>query len=505
MHKYLLFFALPLMFLKVRQALWFLLAFVIFYPLEIVSTHILGDYMNISSWGMILSTNQNETYEMIREFSFIAVVSLLVVIIYILLVKFLPFSSKAPLAVRVSLLLISFFYIIRWEIIYFQEFSSANLPYVFLENTWKQYKDLPPVNIYDKLVKTLELNQRVEFIQRDIKNFTYSGKKKQKLSEKEIYVFVIGESSRYSNWGINGYYRNTSPLLASVPNLISFSNCYSNAFFTNMSVPLLMTGSDGDQFDSALTRKTFVTAFKEAGFQTTWISNQEVLAEEYSAILYDIDKFYDLPGMGKYNYDERIFPYLDKVLADTIAEKKFIVINIMGSHQAYDYRYPESFSFYKSSNSDKQSKDGLRQHVINSYDNTIRYTDYILSEIISKVERKNAVSSVVYCSDHGKALYDSDKKVFGSNPENPSPFLVHVPLFIWQSTLYRKIYPEKVSATIKNKDHKTSNHFLMYSILDMADISHAYEDTCKSFIRSSFKEADYRKVGTLEGKVFKYN
>lgn len=62
-----------------------------------------------------------------------------------------------------------------------------------------------------------------------------------------------------------------------------------------------------------------------------------------------------------------------------------MVLHTYGSHFNYQERYPRNFAFFKP-DSKSEAKPENRRDLLNAYDNTIRYTDYILHGIIERLQ-----------------------------------------------------------------------------------------------------------------------
>ena len=121
-------------------------------------------------------------------------------------------------------------------------------------------------------------------------------------------------------------------------------------------------------------------------------------------------KYWTKPG----SYDEAIFPFIDNILKDT-TKKRLIFIHLMGSHAAAGMRYPNTFSKFHS------EVVGFK----NEYNNSIAYTDFILDNIIKKMEGSSSI--VLYLSDHGQTIED------GAYRHSLTKKGVDVPFFIWYS------------------------------------------------------------------------
>ena len=120
-------------------------------------------------------------------------------------------------------------------------------------------------------------------------------------------------------------------------------------------------------------------------------------------------KYWAIPG----SYDEAIFPFIDNILKDN-TEKRLIFIHLMGSHAAAGMRYPSTYDKF-------HSEEGFK----NEYNNSIAYTDYVLDNIIRKMEGGNSV--VLYLSDHGQSIED------GAYRHSTTKKGFDVPFFIWYS------------------------------------------------------------------------
>ena len=84
-----------------------------------------------------------------------------------------------------------------------------------------------------------------------------------------------------------------------------------------------------------------------------------------------------------------------------------VVLHTMGSHgPAYYKRYPDSFEVFSPVCQTNQLNECSDQEINNAYDNTIVYTDYLLSKLIALLKHNTEVdeSAMFYVSDHGESL-----------------------------------------------------------------------------------------------------
>ena len=103
------------------------------------------------------------------------------------------------------------------------------------------------------------------------------------------------------------------------------------------------------------------------------------------------------------SYDAVVLPELEKVLGNAV-ERKAVFIHLMGSHLTYALRYPPEFGVFSSTDDipTKPWRPESAKRYVNTYDNSILYTDLIVSGIINAVKRKGGNAFVVYFSIMGR-------------------------------------------------------------------------------------------------------
>ena len=292
--------------------------------------------------------------------------------------------------------------------------------------------------------------------------------------QKEIVVLVIGEAARADHFHINGYYRETSPELEKIDNLISFKKFYSCDITTRKSIPCFMTRATEKNRIPTKREKSVISIFKKAGFYTYWISNQRKLGKYDSSVTLiakeaDFVKFNNPIGDLKniHIYDENLLPILKKILNDKKHKKKFIVLHTIGSHWHYEKHYPEAFRKFKPICKNKiPAKCGMEK-VVNSYDNTILYTDFVLSKIIKILSNYNSI--LIYVSDHGEEL--GENGIYGHG-QKKNEYQTHIGAFLWISkNLLNYSEFKKYYQNAKSKENKLLSHeWVFYSLIGCSGI-----------------------------------
>lgn len=329
------------------------------------------------------------------------------------------------------------------------------------------------------------------------KNKLFSFEARQSLpnDKPQLIIMVIGESSRYDRWSLNGYARETNPLLKKEFNLISLPDVITAVSATRLSVPVLVSRKPAMQsLKAGFSEKSFLTAFKEAGFKTYWLSNQmsfgqfdtpvSVFAKEA-----DVTQFLNFGGFtNNSDLDQILLNPLKKAMRDS-SQKKLIVLHTLGSHWNYSHRYPIEFDKWKPSlfgvENPVYTDLKIKPQLNNSYDNSILYTDWLLSQLINTLKSSDRISAMMYVSDHGQTLYDGSCNLafHGHNTQ----YEFHVPALIWYSDLYKATYPDKVTQLLRHKKARLATENIFHSLLDMADIRYATERLEWSFFSPQFR------------------
>ena len=509
-----LIYLIPALFLKLRWYFLLVSVFMLAAPFEIGYVWF---YKATSTDGYIsslLNTNRSEAREMLftmkEEIAFLFIIWF--AYFYIVFKKIknnflfkIRFSILTGVVFFVfNLLLFSSMFILEYR----RTHSDIRMDAV-VDNFLNKYRKTYPCNYISTLIRKQKQARTVQRMQIQMASFSFDAQQPALPDDQQIFVVVIGESARYGNFSINGYARETSPLLAKRNDLLTFSDVFASSNLTEYTFPFLLSRATPLTPEVAYKEKTFIEAFMECGFYTAWIANQASYYPYIDRIAKTVDrKYFSFNDFDQNeNYDGLLLKAIDSVLDDK-APKTLIVVHTLGSHFRYNFRYPKSFEKFTPalegvSDYSILSKDN-KTLIINSYDNTILYTDYVLSEIINRIDSRNSVAALVYFSDHAENLYDDDRALVLHGSKNPSVNEIHVPLFVWTSAKYKSFYEDKQKSLEANINKKISLSNLFYSILDIAGISYPGEELEKSFASGSFKEDSVRYVYTANQEVIHF-
>ncbi len=174
--------------------------------------------------------------------------------------------------------------------------------------------------------------------------------------------------------------------------------------------------------------------------------------------------------------------------------KQLIFLNLTGSHVRYSDDYPASQTVFHGS--------GEIPQFVATYDNSIRYTDYVLSRIVATLKERNESSFMLYFSDHGEDVYDSrpDKYLF-RDPGLATDPMVEVPFLVWFSPRYVAENREFVTRDVAGAVHRPfQNVELYHSLISLMRLSHPLYDASKDLFSPDFVARE-RRVGTM-GRIY---
>ena len=283
-----------------------------------------------------------------------------------------------------------------------------------------------------------------------------------------VIILVLGESVRADHLGINGYHRNTTPSLDTIPGIISFKGLKTAHTYTAASLPQILT--DQGQVVKDKTYTSVYSILNRANFQTHWLGNQ-TLEKGYSPIVATndsvvlIDAFKNVFSFNK-RKDQDLLPPLKALLPN--ASRSVISLHMIGSHWWYEDRYDDNHRRFTPVIDSKYIPSLSSEQLINSYDNTIIYLDEFLSQLIDELNRYKTPSVLVYISDHGEQLGEDGKWLHaqaGEAAKNPA-------YLIWFSKNYETQYAETVKYFQESATENTTSDRDFYDLLMLSGIKY---------------------------------
>ncbi|WP_180380012.1 phosphoethanolamine transferase [Campylobacter sp. P0109] len=250
---------------------------------------------------------------------------------------------------------------------------------------------------------------------------------KQTKETKKLFVFVAGETARAANYSLNGYDKyDTNPY--SIKNgLLSFSKFSSCGTSTAISLPCMFSNLNRDNFSADIAQNSgnLLDVLETAGIKVSWIGNNSGYCKGVCARLKDTKNF------GGDSYDGVMLDEIRQRIQNT-KESSFIVIHLQGSHgPTYFKRYPKEFAKFSPTCDTATLKNCTYEEIVNTYDNTILYTDYIVNQIVDMLEQSDMQTGLFYVSDHGESLGENGIYLHGAPYFLAPDFQTKVPALLW--------------------------------------------------------------------------
>jgi glucan phosphoethanolaminetransferase (alkaline phosphatase superfamily) len=496
---------LPVLFAR-NLKLYSILILILSLAFGIISTGIVIFYksrMNVNTMGAILNTHWKEASEFLSGYEFITAMILLILFgLFILIILNIP--KRLPRIISRKLFLAAIALFITGSI-WFTLGKGESIRLFLKSNLYKNYY---PVYCFKSLSMYYREELRVKENVKKAALIRFNAVRNSKIPVRSLHVLIIGESGRYENWTVNGYQRPTSPRMMNMQNLVSYSDAISSHNETVRSVALTVTNAGARKALHHSAYPGILKLFREAGYRTYWISNQN----DWGALpvrvhMTEADSIHcTISSKGVTDeYDGTLLPIIRNSLNGK--EDKFLIIHLTANHWSYEKRYPTEFAVF--GNINEKSKLGYfdkrrKQELIDIYDNSVLYQDYIISEIVRMLDNTNSVYTMTYIPDHGENLFDDCRNLTGHGTNFTSASF-RIPMFICYSDSFAKYYPGKKDALILHKQLPfVVGENLFQSVADIADLQFENSDPVKSIASENYKPLDKRPILLPDLKVVFY-
>lgn len=305
-------------------------------------------------------------------------------------------------------------------------------------------------------------------------------------------VLVIGESTNRQHMSLYGYARETTPKLGALRDRLTvFNRVVGPRPYTIEVLQQVLTFADQEHPDLYLTQPSLMNIMKQAGYKTFWITNQQTMTKRNTMLTnfsqQTDEQFYlnNSRSQNSRSYDDSVLAPFRKVLADP-AEKKFVVVHLLGTHMKYEYRYPPEATAFDDRAGLADWVTDEQAPVINQYDNAVRFNDGVVAGLIENFSAAQPNGLLVYFSDHGEDVFDSaGHAMLGRNEGRPTLPMYAVPFLLWESESWRQSHPHDYAAFV-DRPYQTS-HFI-HTWADLIGMRFAGFDATKSLVSPEFTE-----------------
>ena len=299
--------------------------------------------------------------------------------------------------------------------------------------------------------------------------------------EKTVVVLVIGESARKANFQLYGYQRDTNPLLSKQEGLKVYQATACATYTTAGTKAILEPKDSGDLYE-LLPNYAFRTGVDVSWRTSNW-GEPPIHIDEYLTDT-DLSDLYQ----GKSNdYDDILYYGLRERIESSKKDKVLIILHTSTSHgPKYADKYPKEFEVYKPVAKNIEEGEKNIGMLINAYDNTIRYTDFLLNSLINTLrEMKDWHSAMIFISDHGESLGENKMFMHGLPMKLAPKVQYEIPFLVWTSDGFRTYKQTSSSQDAPEGELPAvlEQHYVFHSVLNLLSIqSPAYNKDYDIFV-----------------------
>ncbi|WP_432218878.1 phosphoethanolamine transferase [Pseudomonas kribbensis] len=298
----------------------------------------------------------------------------------------------------------------------------------------------------------------------------------QNRSRKSLTVLVVGESARAENFGILGYHRDTTPKLDKEAGLIAFTDVHSCGTETAVSVPCMFSNMSRQDYDAskAKNQEGLLDVLKRAGIDVIWRDNQSGCKGTCDRVtLQDVSNLKDPALCANSECRDEILLQGLQSFIDHLDKDTVLVLHQMGSHgPEYFKRYPKEYERFTPVCESNALNNCSRESIVNGYDNTLVYTDHVLSSLIDvlRSNQEKVDTAMLYLSDHGESLGEYNLFLHGTPYMLAPEQQKHVAMLAWFSDSYQKSYSVDTHCLQLSRDKPLSQDNLFHSMLGLLEV-----------------------------------
>ena len=286
--------------------------------------------------------------------------------------------------------------------------------------------------------------------------------------EKAVVVLVIGESARKANFQLYGYQRDTNPLLSKQEGLKVYQ-ANSCATYTTAGTKAILEPEDTGDLYELLPNYAFRTGVDVSWRTSNWgeppIHIDEYLTNEELGTKYPDENIYN---------DAILLKGLRERIESSQKNKVLIVLHTSTSHGPnYASKYPKEFEVYQPVAKNVEEGENNVEMLVNAYDNTIRYTDFLLDSLINTLRSMTDwKSAMIFISDHGESLGENKVFMHGLPMQLAPKVQYEIPFMVWTSEGFRnyKRTSDKEEAPEGELPAVLEQHYIFHSVLNLLSI-----------------------------------
>ncbi|MDD5358904.1 MAG: phosphoethanolamine--lipid A transferase [Sulfurovaceae bacterium] len=306
---------------------------------------------------------------------------------------------------------------------------------------------------------------------------------------KKVVIMVVGEAARWDHFSLNGYSRETNPMLKK-EDIVNLPNVYSCGTSTAYSVPCMFSIKTRKEFDidDAPYEENVLDVLKHTGkVAIIWRDNNSDSKKVADRVIeQDYRTSKNNTICDSECRDDGMLVGLDKFIEQNKDKDILIVLHQMGNHgPEYYKRYTKDFEKFTPTCKTNQLESCKNEEIVNAYDNVILYTDSFLSKTINFLKKydTNYDTSMIYMSDHGESLGENGVYLHGM------PYMIapeaqkHVGAVLWFGDSTKKTIPYQKIVQNANKEYSQDN--LFHTLLGLFAVKSSVYDKSKDMINEN--------------------
>lgn len=299
----------------------------------------------------------------------------------------------------------------------------------------------------------------------------------QTHGRKSLTVLVVGESARAENFGVLGYERDTTPKLNKEAGLIAFTDVHSCGTETAVSVPCMFSNMGRKNYDASTAKNEegLLDVLKRAGLDVIWRDNQSGCKGTCDRVTMENVSNLKDPALCANSEcrDEILLQGLQQFI-DNLDKDTVLVLHQMGSHgPEYFKRYPKEYERFTPVCESNALNNCSRESIVNGYDNTLVYTDHVLSSLIDvlRSNQEKVDTAMLYLSDHGESLGEYNLFLHGTPYMLAPEQQKRVAMLAWFSDSYQKSFSVDTHCLQLSREKPLSQDNLFHSMLGLLEVS----------------------------------
>jgi glucan phosphoethanolaminetransferase (alkaline phosphatase superfamily) len=137
--------------------------------------------------------------------------------------------------------------------------------------------------------------------------------------------------------------------------------------------------------------------------------------------------------------------------------------------------------------------------VLNSYDDSILYTDHVIGEVIRTLASTKAISAMWYVSDHGEDFASPACKLAGHG--NGTVNDLRIPSVLWYSDAYASAKEAELAQARVHSTMKLTTENVFESLIDMAGLDFPTHDRTRSVFSTQWHERPRIVTGFAQSDI----